>query len=526
MARSVGKSVLGAAGIIAILTVFSRLAGLLRKLAQSWALSDGAVASAYDTANTVPNVLFEVAAGGALAGAVIPLIAGYVAQQRSSELNQTLSALISWILLIGIPVSLLVIVAATPISATLFGSETDESVVRLAAILLQLFALQIPLYGLSVVFTGALQAHGKFVLPALSPLLSSLVVIGMFLLYTQYFGHQVSPHDLSLSGVLLLGIGTTGGVVIFSLPQLIPLRKKIRLRLTLHFPPRVARKALALAGAGLAALLAQQLAIVAIMFVANSAGGIGTYTTFNYAYTVFMVPYGVLCVPIATAVFPKIAAAVAQNQQQQTVLLVQQSTQIVLLMGAAATSVLIALARPAKIVLEVGRDIASLDFAMQMMAGGLIGFSLLYHVARVLYACGEGRKVILQNSVAWGAVCLCIAIFFNCGVSGREDTLAAIGGALTIGLSIGAVFTLISLLQVFGHGALGGMAKTLFITVLILTPVTWISTQIVEWIIAKMDGTIFSAFVAAIAGGSLILAVTLLIALISNSNLIKLIRRK
>ena len=57
-AAKITRGFAGAAGVIALLTVFSRFAGLLRKLAQSWAVSDGTVATAYDTANTVPNVLF------------------------------------------------------------------------------------------------------------------------------------------------------------------------------------------------------------------------------------------------------------------------------------------------------------------------------------------------------------------------------------------------------------------------------------------------------------------------------------
>lgn len=71
------SSVIGAAGMIAIVTLGARFMGLVRKLAQSWAMSDGVVAGTYDTANTVPNILFEVVAGGALAGAVIPLISRF-----------------------------------------------------------------------------------------------------------------------------------------------------------------------------------------------------------------------------------------------------------------------------------------------------------------------------------------------------------------------------------------------------------------------------------------------------------------
>ncbi|XCB30157.1 lipid II flippase MurJ [Arcanobacterium hippocoleae] len=524
MPRNVAKNLAGAAGVIAVLTVFSRLAGLLRKLAQSWAMSDGSVASAYDTANTVPNVLFEVTAGGALAGAVIPLIAGYAANKQRAELNQTVSALISWILVIGVPAAGIVAVAAHPITVFLFGAETDSAVIALAAVLLQLFALQIPLYGLSVVFTGVLQAHGRFVLPALSPFLSSLAVISVFSFYAKNIGHQVPADQLSMPGVLLLGAGTTLGVVIFSLPQMIPLRKNIRFKFTLRFPQGTGRRAAALAGAGLAALLAQQITIVVIMIVANLTGGIGAYTTFSYAYTVFMVPYGVLAVPVATAVFPKISAAVELNNREQTVRLVCQSTKIVFLMGAAAASLLIALAHPAKIVLEVGRDIQNLDFAMQMMAGGLVGFSLLYHVARVLYALGYGKKVVIQNSIAWGSGCISLLIWLGSGISGRESALRAIGFSLTLGLSIGALLSLYSIVQVLGRKSLTGIGKLIFAAALIFAPLTWMALQLVEVIIASLNATVLAAFAAALAGSILILFGAALVFVFTNRKELQLLK--
>ncbi|WP_353067055.1 lipid II flippase MurJ [Arcanobacterium hippocoleae] len=222
MTKKAVKGFAGAAGLIAILTVFSRLAGLARKLAQSWAMSDGTVASAYDTANTVPNVLFEVAAGGALAGAVIPLIAGYVSRQQHDRLSQTVSALISWILLVGIPVAVIVGLTAYPLVSVLFGPATDPAVISLSATLLQIFAIQIPLYGLSVVFTGVLQAHGKFGLPALAPLLSSIAVILSFSAYAYYFGADIAASEVDYIGVLILGLGTTFGVVIFRCHRFCP----------------------------------------------------------------------------------------------------------------------------------------------------------------------------------------------------------------------------------------------------------------------------------------------------------------
>ena len=62
--KKIGASVAGAAGSIAVLTLLSRLVGFVRTWAQNGALGDTASGEAYSTANTVPNVLFEIAAEG------------------------------------------------------------------------------------------------------------------------------------------------------------------------------------------------------------------------------------------------------------------------------------------------------------------------------------------------------------------------------------------------------------------------------------------------------------------------------
>ena len=87
--RRLGGSVAGAAGTIAILTLLARLVGFVRTWAQNGALGDTLAGEAYSTANTVPNVLFEVAAGGALAGAVIPLVSGFLAKGMREDVDRT-----------------------------------------------------------------------------------------------------------------------------------------------------------------------------------------------------------------------------------------------------------------------------------------------------------------------------------------------------------------------------------------------------------------------------------------------------
>ena len=72
--RSRGGGVLAAAGGVAGLTLASRALGFVRWLVQASTVGAGTVAGAYATANQVPNVLYEVVVGGALAATVVPLL--------------------------------------------------------------------------------------------------------------------------------------------------------------------------------------------------------------------------------------------------------------------------------------------------------------------------------------------------------------------------------------------------------------------------------------------------------------------
>ncbi|WP_461175975.1 murein biosynthesis integral membrane protein MurJ [Trueperella pyogenes] len=495
-----GRALASAAGLVAGLTLLSRVFGLVRKLAQSWALSDSPIATAYDTANTVPNVLFEVAAGGALAGAVIPILSRFLKVGDKRLAAQAAGALMTWILSVGMALALVVSVTASPIISVLLADAAPE-MRNLAALLLRIFAAQIPLYGLSVVATGILHSHGHFFWPALSPLLSSVSVSAMFLWYSTWVEPFADPAALTLAEVALLGGGTTLGVVLFAIPQLLIASRFVRLRPTFTFPPGVGALTLRLGAAGLATLAAQQVAIIAIMIVANSAGDVGTYAAFNYAYAIFMVPYAVLAVPIATVTFPRISAATGQARTH----VVAQSTRLVLAMGMVSAALLIVLASPAKIVLEVGRDIAGLETAMQAMAIGAVGMSLLYHGVRVLYGCGQARRVIAANSFGWGTVVGGLVVSALLGISGRISTLMAVGISISVGLSVGAVAVLVMMFRSLGPQSVAGIARTGVTLLPVLVAAGLAARFLVGWILDAGGSTILAAIGAAVVGGVVVI---------------------
>ncbi len=505
--KKIGASVAGAAGSIAVLTLLSRLVGFVRTWAQNGALGDTASGEAYSTANTVPNVLFEIAAGGALAGAVIPLVSGFLAKGMKDELERTASALVTWILAVGLPIAGAVALAAEPITRALLGAHKSPEELALAATLLRAFALQVPLYGLSVVLTGILQAHKRFLLPALAPMLSSVAVIAVFAVFAQAAnGKQDSPGALTEAAVAWLGWGTTMGVVAFALPQIVPVARIVKLRPTFRFPDGVARRARGLIGAGLGGLLAQQVQIVTIMVVANGFGDTGAYSVYTFANAVYMVPYAVLAVPIATAVFPRLSEAAALPGRPGLTSLTARSTRLVLDVGIVTVALLAVLASPAGLVFEILRPARGMDVAMLAMAPGLAGYALIYHGSRVLYAVEASRAVVLVNSLAWLSVCAALGASVAIGIDGRRQTLIAVGASVSVGMTIGAIGQIAAIRRAVGKRATVGMARSALIVGAASAIGSALGHMAVRLVLGVLGTGGIGAFASAAVGGIVVLA--------------------
>lgn len=457
-------SIAGAAGLIALLTLASRLVGFGRTVGESWVLGATPMADAYSSANNIPNILFEVAAGGALAGVVVPVLSSIMVASAKDKLAQVASAFLTWVLVVSIPVAVLVVIFADQIAHGIVGRTSPETV-TMAATLLRIFAVQVPLYGLSVPLTGILQAHRKFVLPALAPLLSSLVVIAAFAGYWLTGGSQASsPGEVPQAALMWLAWGTTGGVIAFTAPQAVPVLKTLKLRPTLIFPDNLGRRVIALASAGFAGLVAQQAAILTIMLVANGAGG-GAFPVFKYAQAMYFLPYAILAVPISTALYPKISERVAE-QREGLALLISGSIRLVIVAGCAGGGLLFAVAPFVSDILSHIHDMDGLAMTMSILAGAVLGYSLLYHLTRVLFALGCGRGAMVMAVSGWSAVIIgaLITAQVTTEATGRLNGLAI---SLIVGMTLSAVLGLATTRAVAGPQVLEGCIKTASVGVLV-----------------------------------------------------------
>ncbi len=438
----------GVAAGIALITLLARVVGFGRWLAFSGTVGSSCVGSAYASANQVPNVLFEVVAGGALAASVVPVLSAALVRGDRAAADRTASALLTWTVLVLTPLALVLALVAGPVTRLLLGPGGCPGQGAAAARMLVAFAPQVVLYGVGIVLTGVLQAHRRFLGPALAPLVSSVVVIGV---YAAFAAVTNRPEGTGAADWLpdrgaeaLLALGTTAGVLVLSLPLLVPARRAgIRLRPTLRFDTGVAGRVRALALAGLAGLVAQQVLVLVTVRLANVAGGPGTINVYTYVQAVYLLPYAVLAVPLATAAFPTLAAQAAAGEGPAFAGTLARSTRLVVLVALAGVAVLGATA-PAvgRLFLALdagGAALTALPTALTAFAPGLVGFALIAHLGRALFAAHRAawaaRATVAGWLVAVGASVALVPLLTGSG-DPAQRTLLALGVASSVGMTL------------------------------------------------------------------------------------------
>jgi putative peptidoglycan lipid II flippase len=471
------SSLLGAAVLIAIATVASRVVGFGRWLVFSHTVGAGSLADAYNSANQLPNIVFEITAGGALAGVAVPLLAGPLTgggdgPADRARASRIVSALLTWTLAILIPLSVTGVALAGPMGHILGGGHGPDYAARLLyetqiSRFLIFFLPQIPLYGAAVVLGATLQADRRFLAPALAPLLSSLVVIGSYTVFAFLDrGRGAHLRDLRHAPELVLALGTSAGVLILVLSLLPAVRRaKLALRPTFRFPEGVARRARSLGAAGVATLIAQQLAVLTIVLLANAGhASTGTLTVFNLVWAVYSLPYAVLAVPVATSAFTDLSAKWAAGDRPGYAGGVAATTQAVVIFSAAGASVLAAAAWPTARLFLTARHGTGGSVTVEMMgqgltafAPGLIGYGLLAHLSRALYAAGRGRAAATAVCAGWFTV-LAADLTLVSLLPGR-DAVIALGLGNVLGMSVAGAALLVAIRRGIGGDALVGVGR-------------------------------------------------------------------
>jgi putative peptidoglycan lipid II flippase len=308
-------SIVRSSGVMAVGTLGSRVTGFLRTIAQSWALGVGGIAAAYNLANTLPNVVYNLALGGILTSVIVPLIVNASKRDadRGAGYDQRMFTLITAALL-GITV------VATAIAAPLAHLYSGTSVARypgaehLTVIFAYFFIPQIFFYGVSSLIGAVLNSRGSFAAPMWTPIVNNFVVIGILGLYVAVAGLHRLPVTISSGDVRLLGFGTTVGIIAQTV-ALIPALRRVGFRWHPRFDFRrsEAREIGRMGGWMFAYVAATQVAFLVTTKLAGD-GNIQGVTDYNYAWLLFQLPYAVVGISVITALLPRMSAHASEGR--------------------------------------------------------------------------------------------------------------------------------------------------------------------------------------------------------------------
>jgi len=280
--------------------VLSRLTGYGRVLAQGYALGGHRVADAYNLANNVPNIVYDLVLGGILAGTLVPVFVRSLESQEGEDW-EAVSAVCTAVvaaLLVASAVFLALVPLIIRLYTVLNHEATQAQVRRLAVTLLVFFVPQLALYGLVSLATALLNARRRYGAPMYVPVLNNLVVIGVMVAFSSVAGSlSIEAVRRSYGEIVLLGAGTTAGVAVMTLALLPALRGAgVRLRALWRPTHPAVATVLRLSGWTAGFVVANQVALLIVSVLAFRRAG--DFTAYVYAYMLFQLPHGAWAVSV------------------------------------------------------------------------------------------------------------------------------------------------------------------------------------------------------------------------------------
>jgi len=449
------------AAVVASLTIVSRILGLVRTLVFSQTVGASCLGTAYVTANQVPDLLYQLILGGALTSAMVPVLSRSAERAahdpaEKARVGTITSALLTWTVVITVPLTLLIVATAGPIASLLNPSNphaqcVHADVVAVTGDMLRVFAPQALLYGLSVVLYGLLQSYRRFVAPSIGPGISSLVLISCYLAFVP-LNKGLPLAQLPLSAQLVLSVGTTLGIAALVVVALPPTRRlHLRLRPVLRFPPGVARRAGGLALVGVIELIVIDLSGLVSIALANGHGETGAIVLFNYASQVFGTISAVLALSVVVSAFPVLSARKGPDFDRTSA----GSTRAVLLLSWLGTAVVAAIAVPAAHVLAKQPDqVSQLTWAFVLFAPAIAGASVIANLSRVMLVIGRLKVATVALAGSWAIVIVANVVLVQLVPAWLVPAMLALG--TTIGQIVVAIPLVFVTRRICGPAAVQG----------------------------------------------------------------------
>ena len=444
------RRVLANSAVMAAGTVVSRLSGFVRSTLLAAALGAKLHADLFNIANTIPNMLYILLAGGVVNAVLVPQLVRAIKEDpdRGDAYTNRIITLAG--LFLGAVTILLVL--AAPWVIQLFLTEDlnrpeyaaqRESIVDFARYCLP----QVFFYGMYVLIGQVLNARGRFGPMMWAPIANNVISIAVLVVYLVVFGPAqdiFGPYDADQE--LLLGLGSTLGIAA-QFAILVPY-----LRATgFHYRPRFdflhtgLGHTFRLGVWTVLFVIVNQIAYtvvarLALSGTAQSEGGTG-YFIYSQTFLITMVPHAIITVSLATAILPRLAARAAEDDGPGLAASLAETLRSALALILPFVLLLPSLALAVSRLIW-GYGAAAADYAdfaptLALFGGGLLFFTVHYLVLRGFYALELTRTVFwIQCAVAATNIVAALALV---AVTDPADTAPALVVAYTCSYAVGAV---------------------------------------------------------------------------------------
>jgi putative peptidoglycan lipid II flippase len=321
----------GAAALLSVSFVASRLLGLLRNVVIAGIFGTSREAEAYFAAFRLPDAMFLLVSGGALAAAFVPVFSGLL-ERDEDEAWRVAGTVFTGLVLVLAGLAAIAFLFADPIMGALvphYAAPERSLTVELTRIML----LQPIFLGAQAIVTSILQTYHRFLLTAVAPLVYNVAVIIGAVVFAPHFGAAALAWSVSAGALLMLLVQLPG----------LPGRRMVRTRVDFHLP--AVREILTLMGPRVIGAAAFQAMLFITLYLAQGLPQ-GNVAAINYAWILIYFPVGALGTAAATAIFPTLSRLTVQEDLPAVQVTVNRSLRLVVFFAIPAAVGLIVLRRP------------------------------------------------------------------------------------------------------------------------------------------------------------------------------------
>lgn len=365
---------LRSSGVVGVMTMTSRVLGLIRDIVIANYFGSGGAADAFFVAFKIPNFLRRLFAEGAFSQAFVPVLSEYRSQRSLEDVRHLVQRVCGSLGAVLLLVTLLGVIGA-PLLTFVFAPgfyHADVDKFELASTLLRMTFPYLLLISLTAFCGAILNSYERFAIPAFTPVLLNVVLISSAVWLSPYF----DPPILALGwGVFMAGVLQ----LLFQMPFLAHL--KLLPTPVWGWRDEGVRRILRLMVPALFGVSVAQINLLLDTVLASFLQS-GSVSWLYYSDRLSELPLGVFGVAIATVILPSLSRKHAEKSSQAFSATLDWAIRMVLLIGIPAAVALEVLAEPMLATLfhygqMTDHDVAMSAMSLRAYALGLVFFMLI-----------------------------------------------------------------------------------------------------------------------------------------------------